>query len=104
MSLFLESEFWVLIGKGGYARSENLPKAAKVKAAKKEEAPGFVNRRGKGAGAHYAECPDNSDFCYGKGKKGKKDFKGKDAFKGKGKSKQQNQFSNPMLQPPMNLQ
>ena len=42
--------------------------------------PGFVSRRGKGAGAHYAEYPDNSGF-YGKGKKGKKG--GKKAFKGK---------------------
>ena len=65
--------------------SENRPRAAK------DKRPGFVSRRGKGAGAHYAEYPDNSGF-YGKGKKGKKGFKGKDAFKGKGKSKQQNQF------------
>ena len=102
VSLFSESEFWVLAAKGGYTRRRihgrrfrKPSKGGKGKGRGKGRRPGFVSRRGKGAGAHYAEYPDNSGF-YGKGKKGKKGgkkgFKGKDAFKGKGKSKQQNPF------------
>ena len=111
--LFSESEFWVLAAKGGYTRRRihgrrfrKPSKGGKGKHRGKGRSPGFVSRRGKGAGAHYAEYPDNSGF-YGKGKKGKKGgrkgLKGKDAFKGKGKSKQQNPFNNPMLQPPKSL-
>ena len=99
VSLFSESEFWVLAAKGGYTRRRihgrrfrKPSKGGKGKGRGKGRRPGFVSRRGKGAGAHYAEY---SGF-YGKGKKGKKGgkkgFKGKDAFKGKGKSKQQNPF------------
>ena len=102
MSLFSESEFWVLAAKGGYTRRRihgrrfrKPSKGGEGKGRGKGRRPGFVSRRGQGAGAHYAEYPDNSGF-YGKGKKGKKGgktgFKRKDAFKGKGKSKQQNQF------------
>ena len=102
VSLFSESEFWVLAAKGGYTRRRihgrrfrKPSKGGKGKGRGKGRRPGFVSRRGKGAGAHYAQYPDNSGF-YGKGKKGKKGgkkgFKGKDAFKGKGKSKQQNPF------------
>ena len=102
VSLFSESEFWVLAAKGGYTRRRihgrrfrKPSKGGKGKGRGKGRRPGFVSRRGKGAGAHYAEYPDNSGF-YGKGKKGKKGgkkgLKGKDAFKGKGKSKQQNPF------------
>ena len=102
VSLFSESEFWVLAAKGGYTRRRihgrrfrKPSKGGKGKGRGKGRRPGFVSCRGKVAGAHYAEYPDNSGF-YGKGKKGKKGgkkgFKGKDAFKGKGKSKQQNPF------------
>ena len=102
VSLLSESEFWALAAKGGYTRRRihgrrfrKPSKGGKGKGRGKGRRPGFVSRRGKGAGAHYAEYPDNSGF-YGKGKKGKKGgkkgFKGKDAFKGKGKSKQQNPF------------
>ena len=102
VSLFSESGFWVLAAEGGYTRRRihgrrfrKPSKGGKGKGRGKGRRPGFVSRRGKGAGAHYAEYPDNSGF-YRKGKKGKKGgkkgFKGKDAFKGKGKSQQQNPF------------
>ena len=59
--------------------------------------PGFNSRRGKGAGAHHAEYPDNSGF-YGQGKKrkkgGKKGFKQKDTFKGSEKTSNKHQQSN----------
>ena len=76
--------------------SENHPRAAK------DKRPGFVSRRGKGAGAHYAEYPDNSGF-YGKGKKGKKGFKEKMHSKAKEKASNRINFNNRMLQPPKSL-
>ena len=69
VSLFSESEFWVLAAKGGYTRRRihgrrfrKPSKGGKGKGRGKGRRPGFVSRRGKGAGAHYAEYPDNSGF------------------------------------------
>ena len=102
VSLVSESDFWALGAKGGYTRrrihGRRVRKTIQRRQGKgrgKGRRPSFTSRRGKGAGAHYAEYSDNSGF-YGKGKKGKeggkKGFKGRDAFKGKGKGKQQNQI------------
>ena len=82
-------------------------KGGKGKGRGKGRRPGFVSRRGKGAGAHYAEYPDNSGF-YGKGKKGKKGGKkvSKERMPLKAKERASNRinFNNPMLQPPTSLQ
>ena len=112
VSLFSETEFWVLGAKGGYTKRRihgrkfrKGPKGGKSRG-KGRRRPGFRSRRGKGAFATTEEQYDwgwnNSTFYNNKGGKGKGKGKGKwhfsqkgkhnDAFKGnhKGKGKGKN--------------
>ena len=98
VSLFSESEFWVLAAKGGYTRRRihgrrfrKPSKGGKGKGRGKGRRPGFVSRRGKGAGAHYTEYPDNSGF-YGKGKKGVERKVSKEKMHSKAKEKASNRI------------
>ena len=114
VSLFSETEFWVLGAKGGYTKRKihgrkfrKGPKGGKGNRGKGRKRPGFRSRRGKGAFASPEEVYDwdwnNSNF-YGKGGKGKGKGKGQgkwhfpqkgkrnDAYKGnyKGRGKGKN--------------
>ena len=117
VSLFSESDFWVLAAKGGYTRRRirihgrrfrKPSKGGKGKGRGKGRRPGFVSRRGKGAGAHYAEYPDNSRFAIEKARKERKVERkvSKERIHLKAKERASNRinFNNPMLQPPMSLQ
>ena len=114
VSLFSETNFWVLGAKGGYTKRKihgrefrKGPKGGKGNRGKGRRRPGFRSRKGKGAFAATEENYDwdwnNSTFYNNKGGKGKGKGKGqgkwhfpqkgkhsdayKGNFKGKGKGK-----------------